>query len=192
VRVAPGFIVAAEVLSGKMTTVLKPAEEYARRWAEGSWRAVREGSERPRDRAHYDWALGFAAGNLRKLTRKANRQAIITLSAAMLREAGLEGADRVMVLTLPEDGLLLRRATAEDVSETHARHAATPQPRFPARPAQAELPELEKRCPQCGLLFRTRQQRRVYCESCKHQRYLKSARAAWHRRGKLRPVTGEN
>jgi hypothetical protein len=185
--VATGFIAAAEVLSGEMATVLKRAEEYARRWAEGNWQAVREGLERPRDQAHYDWALGFAAGDLRKLTRKANRQAIITLSAAILKEAGLVGADRVRVWTLPEGGLFVRRATAEDVSEAHAGYAATPQPRFPARPALAELPELEKLCPQCGLTFRTRQRRRVYCDPCKRQRDLKSRRATWHRRGKLRP-----
>jgi hypothetical protein len=173
-----------------MATLLKPAEEYARRWAEASWQAVREGLEHPRNQEQYDWALGLADANLRKLTRKANRQALITLSAAMLREAGLEGADRVLVLPLPEGGLLVRRATSEDVNEAHARYSGTPQPPFPARRALAELPELpelEKLCPQCGLTFRTRQRRRVYCDLCKHKRDLESARAAWHRRGKLRP-----
>jgi len=170
-----------------MTTVLKSPGEYARRWAEGSSQAVREALEHPRDQAQYDWALGFAAAHLRKLTRKGNSQGIITLSAAMLTEAGLEGAERVLVLPLPEGGLLVRRATAEDVSEAHARYAATPQPRFPLKPALADLPEVERFCPQCGLTFRTRQQRRVYCPSCKHHRQLESQRATWHRRGKLRP-----
>jgi hypothetical protein len=170
-----------------MSAVLKSAEEYARRWAEASSQAVRDALECPRDQAQYDWALGFAAGYLRKLTRKANSQALVTLSAAMLREAGLAGAERVIVLPLPEGGLLVRGATADDVREAHARYAASPQPCFPAKPALADLPEVEKLCPQCGLTFRTRQRRRVYCEGCKHHRNLESALASWHRKGKLRP-----
>lgn len=185
-RAAPGFIAAGGVLSGKMATVLKSPEEYAHRWAQASSQAVREALERPRNRAQYDWALGFAAENLRKLTRKANSQAIITLSAALQREAGLEGAERVLVLPLPEGGLLVRRATVEDLSEAHARYAATPLPHFPAAPAPEAMPEVERVCPECGLTFRTRQQRRLYCDVCKHRRNLKSARATWHRRGKLR------
>lgn len=170
-----------------MAIATKSPEESARRWMEGELAAVREALENPRTRRQYDWGLGFAAGNLRKLTRKANKQAIITLSAALLKEAGLEGADRIVVLPLPEGGALLRRATEEDVCEAHARHAATPRPYFLSKPKPAHSPEVEKRCPQCTLNFRTRQQRRIYCDACRHQRSLMQCRARWNRRGKLTP-----
>ena len=166
---------------------MKPAEELRRRWQEGSSVAVRNALENPRTQQRYDWGLGFAAGYLRKLTRKANSQAIVTLSAALLSEAGLESADRVVLLPLPEGGVLLRRATDEDVMEAHSRYAAVPQPCFPAKPAPTELPEVEKHCPQCSLMFRTRQERRVYCDACRHQRDLAQYRAYWRRRGKLTP-----
>ena len=184
---ALGCRTAWEVLLEKMGTALKSAEESARRYAEGISKAVCEALERPRDQAQYDWGLTLAAGDTRKLTRKGNRQGIITLSAAMLRDACLAEADRVIVLPLPEGGLLVRGATAEDVREAHARCTGAPQPCFPCKPALADLHEVEKRCPQCGLAFRTRQRRRVYCDVCKRERELGSHRATWHRIGKLRP-----
>src|SRR5262249_33102907 len=118
---------------------------------------------------------------------KANSQAIFTLNASLLQEAGLEAADRIVVLPLPEGGLLVRRATDEDVSEAYARYAARPQPCFPPKPAPEEVPEVEKTCPQCGLTFRTRRQRRVYCDTCKHIHALEQQRAWFRRRGKLAP-----
>jgi hypothetical protein len=170
-----------------MTLPMRAAEEAGRAWAEACWRAVRAALEKPRTQADYDWALGFADGYLRKLTRKASSQAIITLSAALLQEAGLEGAERVLLLPLPEGGLLLRPATDEDVSKAHARYSAGPQPCFAAKPTPEDLPEVERFCPQCGLTFLTRQQRRVYCDGCKHQRGLEQQRAWFGRRGKLAP-----
>ncbi|HEY6271280.1 MAG TPA: hypothetical protein VIX19_04710 [Terriglobales bacterium] len=169
-----------------MAIKTKSAEELGRKWEAGSWLAVRTALERPRNRQHYDWGLGFATGNLRKLTRKANSQAIITLSAALVKEAGLKGVERVLVLPLSEGGLLVRAATEEDVSEAHARYSTASQPDFPAK-APSDLPEVEKPCRQCGLTFRTQQQRRVYCDACKLQRHLESHRTTWHKKGKLWP-----
>lgn len=176
-----------DVLSATMAIGTKSVEELGSRWEAGSWLAVRAALERPRNQQHYDWGLGFATGNLRKLTRKANSQAIITLSAALVKKAGLKGADRVMVLPLPEGGLLVRAATQEDVIEAHARYSAAPQPRFPTNAPPADLPEVEKCCPQCGLTFRTRKRRRVYCDACNYQRQLMSHRLTWHKKGKLWP-----
>jgi hypothetical protein len=170
-----------------MAIAVPSVEECTHRWAEACWLAVRDALENPRTQADYDWALGCTARYLRKLTRKANSQAIITFSAALVREAGLKGADRVMVLPLAEGGLFLRRATEEDLMEAHATYTATPRPTFPAKPAVADLPEVEKLCPQCGLTFRTRQERRVYCDGCRRERLRASWGRSWHRRGKLRP-----
>jgi hypothetical protein len=170
-----------------MAIAVPSPQECKRRWAEACSQAVREGLESPRTQAQYDWALGFAVGYLRKVTRKANSQAIITLSLALLQEAGLEGAERVVLLPLPEGGLLLRRATEQDVSEAHARNAAGPRPCLPARPAPEDLPVIEKLCGQCGLTFRTQQQRRVYCDSCRRESLRASWRGTWRRRGKLTP-----
>jgi hypothetical protein len=166
---------------------MKSAAELGHRWLAGSSRVVREALENPRTHSEYYWGLSFAAGNLRKLIRKAHGQAIITLSAALLREARLKGAEGVLVLPLPEGGLLLRRATDEDVTEAHLRYTAEPQPCFPVRPAPADLTEVEKLCPQCGLIFRTRRGRQVYCDACRHERDLTSHRASWRLKGKLTP-----
>jgi hypothetical protein len=170
-----------------MAIAVPSPQECKRRWAEACSQAVREGLESPRTQAQYNWALGFAVGYLRKVTRKANSQAIITLSWALLQEAGLEGAEREVLLPLPEGGLLLRRATEQDVSEAHARNAAGPRPCLPARPAPEDLPVIEKLCRQCGLTFRTQQQRRVYCDGCRRERLRASWRGTWRRRGKLTP-----
>jgi hypothetical protein len=169
-----------------MPIATKSAEECGRRWVEGSSLAVRDALENPRTEAEYDWALGFAAGNLRKLTPKGNSQANLSLSAALLQEAGLDRRERVLTLALPEGGLLVRRATEEDIINAHAIYSTTPRPTFPPKPAPENLPDVEKICPQCTLAFRTRQQRRVYCDACRRERLRASWRDTWRRRGKLR------
>src|SRR5690242_1576868 len=110
-----GFILTLAVKSRAMSIHVKPAEELAAHWAEGNTRAVRDALENPASQAQYDWGLGFATQNLRKLTRKANQQAIMTFSSALLKQLALEGAERVMLIPLPEGGALLRRATEDDV-----------------------------------------------------------------------------
>ena len=150
--------------------------------------AVREALENPRTQSEYYWGLSFAAGSLRKLVSKPNGGASINLSAAHLKEAGLEGAEVVQLVLLPQGGLAVLRATDNDVSEARAQHTDAPRPCLPARPAPADRPEVAKRCPQCRLSFRTRQQRRIYCDGCRHERDKASYRRSWHRRRKRNPT----
>lgn len=170
-----------------MALTVTSLAECVKRWAEKTDRAVRDALENPQSQAEYDWALGFATGNLRKLTRKANGQAILTFNQAQLRESGLGAADRVIVLSLPEGGALIRRASEEDVIAAHSRYASTAFPVFPPKPRPEDLPEIEKRCPQCGLSYYTRSPRRVFCDECRRQRLRAQWRASWHRKGKFTP-----
>jgi len=143
--------------------------------------------ERPRTQEQYERALSLVAVNLPKVIARRGGGVAINLSAAAARAIGLEAGKRVLVLPLPEGGGFLRCASEEDVRKAHARYAAAPQPCFASRPAPADLPEVEKRCPQCGLTFCTRRKRQKYCDACRHQRDLASNRASWRLKGKLTP-----
>ncbi len=170
-----------------MTIGVRPIEECVARWQKGSERALREALESPRTREQYDWGLGFAAMYLRKLTRKANSQAIVTFSGALLEQASLADVERVIVLPLAEGGVLIRPATAEDVRAAHGLYAANPPPVFPPKPRPEQLPEIENWCRQCGITYRTRSPRRRFCDDCRRERFLAQCRAWWKRKGKLTP-----
>jgi hypothetical protein len=170
-----------------MATATKRAGECGRRWAEASALAVREALEDPRAPEQHEWALSFAAGNLPKVIRRPGLGVAINFSGALANKLGLKVGGRALVLPLPEGGGLIRGASEEEVSAARALYAAGPPPCFPAKPAPEDLPEVEKLCPDCRLTFRTRQQRRIYCDGCRHERNKASHRESWRQGGKARP-----
>jgi hypothetical protein len=183
---APGFLERNGVTFRGMARSVLPGREWTKRWSEKTAQAVCRALENPRSQAEYDWALGFATGYVRKLTRKANGRAIVNFSQAQLRESGLAVADRVIVLPLAEGGVLIRCASEEDLIAAHMRYARTPPSPSRLRPRTEDLPELEKRCPQCGLTYLTRSPLQVFCSECRKERQRAQYRACWARRGKLR------
>lgn len=187
ITVAYGFNREIRVHSVSMALKITSAEEIARRWAEGESRAIREALQRPRNRAHEDWALGFGSLFIRKLTRKGNRQRLVSLPDALLRMMGLENCERVIFIPLPEGGGYIRAATPDEIEAARSLLSDCAPPMFAEAKCNSAWKVYTKHCLTCGASFLARSPRRNHCDTCypEHKRKLKNE--SWHRRGKLRP-----
>lgn len=158
-------------------------EDVGQRWMEGSARAVREVAEHPTSKARYDWALDFAAGDIRKITYTPTGQASIRFSHHHLKQAQLESVDKVRVIPLPEGGLAILPATPEEIEARHRLLTDYPPPTFPESEAPARRELFKIICVECGQPFRSQTPRRVFCDSCIHARSVAQKLEWWRRNG---------